>query len=226
MAHKIFVSYKFADDNVYNINGKSSCTVRDYVNELENELSKAHHIYKGESDDEDLSHLSEETIWKKLRDRIYDSSLTIVMISQNMKLPGVPEKNQWIPWEVSYSLKETSRKDEDGYDITGKSNALLAVVIPNVQGEHSYFIENKHCCKTGCRIIYTHRLFKILGSNMFNHKEPNTYICSEGKTMYKGEPSYLISAKWRDFLENAENYIDRAFSLREKIDDYLIQKEI
>jgi len=44
--------------------------------------------------------------------------------------------------------------------------------------------------------------------------------------MYKGEPSYLISAKWRDFLENAENYIDRAFSLREKIDDYLIQKEI
>jgi len=87
VAHKIFVSYKFADDNVYNINGKSSCTVRDYVNELENELSKAHHIYKGESDDEDLSHLSEETIWKKLRDRIYDSSLTIVMISQNMKLP-------------------------------------------------------------------------------------------------------------------------------------------
>ncbi len=41
---------------MYNINGKSSCTVRDYVNELENELSKAHHIYKGESDDEDLSH--------------------------------------------------------------------------------------------------------------------------------------------------------------------------
>ena len=67
MGKKIFVSYKYADNDVENIIGMEGkymlCTVRDYVNKLETFLDdKTDHIYKGESDGEDLSQLSEETI--------------------------------------------------------------------------------------------------------------------------------------------------------------------
>ena len=58
MGHKIFVSYKFADDQVKNLNGQQNSTVRDYVDELENYFDNSSHIYKGESSGEDLSELS------------------------------------------------------------------------------------------------------------------------------------------------------------------------
>ena len=76
MGHKIFVSYKYHDSNIKKItrNYYHKDTVRDYVDALENYLTNSsEHIYKGESDDEDLSDLSDDTIWEKLKDRIYDS---------------------------------------------------------------------------------------------------------------------------------------------------------
>ena len=109
MGHKIFVSYKYHDSSVKKItNNPWSDTVRDYVDALENYLTNSsEHIYKGESDDEDLSNLSEDSIWEKLKDRIYDSSLTIVLVSPKMK-ETKKDRDQWIPWELSYSLKEIS----------------------------------------------------------------------------------------------------------------------
>ena len=153
MGHKIFVSYKFKDSDVYKITNDvwKTDTVRDYVNKLEEYISdSSDHIYKGEDDGDDLSLLSDDTIWEKLKDRIYDSTLTIVMISKNMK-NSTPDKEQWIPWEVSYSLKETSRKNKNGDSVTSKSNALLAIVVPDSSGSYSYYTNNKSCCNTNCR---------------------------------------------------------------------------
>ena len=110
MGKKIFVSYKFADNQVENLSIYENSTVRDYVTKFEEILDPSDNIYKGESDGEDLSNLSEATIWEKLKDRIYDSSVTIVFISPGMKESWKTERNQWIPWEISYSLKEVSRK--------------------------------------------------------------------------------------------------------------------
>lgn len=69
MGHKIFVSYKYKDDDVYNLNYFENSTVRNYVDKFEEKLDYTNHIYKGEENDEDLSAYTDDTIWEKLKDR-------------------------------------------------------------------------------------------------------------------------------------------------------------
>ena len=190
MGHKIFVSYKYADDQVANLSGQRNSTVRDYVDKLENYFDSSSHIYKGESSGEDLSLLEEETIWSKLRDRIFDSTMTIVFISPGMKVAGVKEKNQWIPWEVSFSLRTTKRKTQSGSIYTSNPNAMLAVVLPDANGSYDYFHEKKNCCTDGCTTIHNGNTFTIISQNMFNFKPAKKTIC---KTVPTGTESPRIS---------------------------------
>lgn len=39
------------------------------------------------------------------------------------------DKEHWIPWEISYSLKEVSRKNKNGDAIMSKTNAMIAFVL-------------------------------------------------------------------------------------------------
>jgi len=220
MGRKIFVSYKYADDDVWQF-----ATVRDYVDKLSEYFSTTDHIYKGEDDGEDLSSLTDEVIWKKLKDKIYDSTLKIVMISSGMK-ETKPDRDQWIPWEISYSLKETSRKNKNGDPITSKSNAILAIILPDKNGSYNYYTYNKSCCSSGCRMLKTDRLFDILRGNMFNVKDPDTKKCSDGSVIYHGESSYIKSIKWEDFIKAPEKYINQAYELQDNINTYNIKKEV
>lgn len=228
MGHKIFVSYKYHDNNVRRISNNyfSNDTVRDYVDALESYINDSDNIYKGESDNDDLSTLPEETIWSRLKDRIYDSTLTIVMISANMKEGFKKDRDQWIPWEISYSLKEVSRKNISGNYVTSSSNAILAVVLPDRNNSYSYYIEDHNCCISSCRTLKTGTLFKILGDNMFNIKKPNCQNCNNNRKIYYGESSYIISVKWDDFIKDPGSYIDRAYLLQNSIEQYDIVKEL
>ena len=113
MGYKIFVSYKYGDDSVYPLLNPlstfsfyaSRSTVRDYVNKLELYFDHTSHIYKGESNNDDLSYLSDEAIWERLKDRIYDSTVTIVIISPNMKEPRRSERCR----TGTYSLERLER---------------------------------------------------------------------------------------------------------------------
>lgn len=135
MGQKIFVSYKYADDNVQQFSYYGTTTVRDYVTKFEEGIDKwSTSIYKGESDDEDLSYLSENSIWSKLKDRIYDSTVTVVFISPGMKESWKPDKDQWIPWEIAFSLREQTRNDR-----TSHSNSLVCVVLPDRFGSYRYY---------------------------------------------------------------------------------------
>lgn len=233
MGRKIFISYKYADNNVENIIGDIGkwglCTVRNYVDVIETTLKdKTEHIYKGESDGEDLSQLSDSTVWEKLKNRIYDSTLTIVMLSKGMREKYKLEKNQWIPQEISYSLKEVSRKDKNGNPVTSKTNALLAVILPDASGSYDYFTYKKSCCTSGCVYYnnYSDDIFNIMSGNLFNQKHLNSKICDSSEKVYYGDSSYMYCVRWEDFILDMEGYIDYAYKIQEKQDDYNIQKEL
>ena len=222
MGRKIFISYKYGDTSVQHLsrNGIWGITrVRDYVDELQEKLSSTEHLNKGELDGEDLSQFKDETIASKLRDKIYDSSITIVLISPEMKDSHLPENDQWIPWEVSYSLKEVKRSDR-----TSRTNGVLAVVLPDSNGEYKYMLEAKSCCPSGCTLWHTNKLFSILKNNMFNKKVKERSETAQCDTVYKGYPSYIHMVRWDKFVSNIDWYINLAISIRDSINDYEVRK--
>lgn len=229
MGRKVFVSYKYSDSQVKDLDiyeqnwwggsSKVQTTARHYVDKLSEVLENDDHIYKGEDDGESLANFSDDHIASKLRDKIFDSTITIVFVSKGMKNAFLPEKDQWMPWEISYSLKEITRNNR-----TSSSNALLAVILPDQLGSYDYYITFDAVCN--CRSLNTLFLFEILKCNMFNEKDPTTSECSNGSIVYHGDYCYVQSIKWEDFIASYNTYLNKAVAIRNKIDDYNITKNI
>lgn len=221
MARKIFVSYKYGDSKVAPLDSALSqrevTQGRHYVTVLEEMLKEQDHIYKGEKDNEPLDGFKDETIESKLRAKIFDSTITIVLISKGMKDPYLNENEQWIPWEISYSLKEMTKDDK-----TSRTNAMLAVVIPDEAGSYSYIV-NHYTCVTQWD---TASMFKIIRENMFNRIEKNLTQCTNcGGYHHTGnDHSYIHPVKWSDFVSNVNYYIDHVVGLNQNICDYELTK--
>lgn len=170
MARKVFVSYKYKDNDV-----QSLATTQhpptwpcDYVAHIEEHVL-GKNIYKGENQDEGLSKCSDDYIWSHLKDKLYDSTVTVVLISPNMKEPGKWQRSQWIPWEISYSIRKTTRAGR-----TSQRNSIIAVVLPDKNGSYEYF------SKENC--------FPILKANM-----DNGYIFTTDWDTFRKYPNYCIS---------------------------------
>lgn len=227
MARKIFISYKYADSEVRALPGGGlvGTRARNYVDLLQAHLDANDHINKGENDDESLQGFKEEYIESKLRAKIFDSTITVVLISRNMKDPNLPETDQWIPWEISYSLKEMTKDDR-----TSSTNAMIAVVLPDRAGSYDYFIRENTCTSCGSRTIMTDALFEILRKNMFNRKTPKKVACgshsSGNEPHMDGDHSYIYSVKWDDFIGSINPHLDFAVSLNANKDDFELVKTV
>lgn len=138
MGRKIFVSYKYKDNDIKEMANVIQPTWPcDYVDYIKDKIFSDDYIYKGEDSDEEISLWTDDAIWHHLKEKIYDSTITIVLISPNMKEPGKWQTSQWIPWEISYSLKEMTRNDRISH-----SNAILAVILPDKRDSYDYYNED------------------------------------------------------------------------------------
>ncbi|MGX2968076.1 TIR domain-containing protein [Ursidibacter sp. B-7004-1] len=204
MGNKIFISYKYADDCVEQLRLNDifhTTTARDYVDIIQRKLDRdGNHINKGEKDNESLEDFADETIRSKLADKIFDSSVTIVLISPNMKDYWKSEKDQWIPWEIAYSLRNKRRSDN-----RSKRNAILLVILPDRTGNYNYTNKNG---------FYFDIIQKNLNNLRFNY--PSSKLkggCSH---------SYLLRCDWDNFISNVDGWIEAAIEIKENGDKYNI----
>ncbi|WP_415943713.1 TIR domain-containing protein [Megasphaera elsdenii] len=191
MAHKTFISYKYSEAQ----------KLRDsIINALGDDAT----YYKGEtSDSPDLTDTTTDNIKRHLTDMMYDTSVTIVIISPNMK------QSKWIDWEIEYSLKSITRNDR-----TSHPNGIVGVIM-KYNGGYDWF-KYSVINDDGCRVISykTNLTYNIINKNRFN-QNPMKYSCNACKTVNSLTGSYIAFVEQDDFLSNPDKYIENAFDKSE-----------
>ena len=201
MARQTFISYKYSE----------SQQVRDDILEA---LGDDATYYQGEtSDSPNLTDTTTENIKRNLSDMIYDTSVTIVVVSPNIK------SSNWIDWEIEYSLKEISRSNR-----TSKTNGIVGV-IQKVNYGYNWLvtnITNEDGCKS--RSIDESKLYPVIINNRYNHN-PKIYTCPNCKTVNQLDGSYISLIDEDDFLSDPNKYIENAFDKSLKVDEFELKKQ-
>jgi len=191
MAHKTFISYKFSEAQ----------TLRDDIIDA---LGADATYYQGEtSDSPDLTDTSTENIKKNLTDMMYDTTVTIVIISPNMK------KSKWIDWEIEYCLKEISRKGR-----TSHTNGIVGVIMKS-DGGYDWFKSLSEKAD-GCTVAsYENgKVYPIINDNRLN-QNPRVYSCETCKSVNELTGSYIAYVNEESFLSDPSKYIDNAYDKSE-----------
>lgn len=191
MAHKTFISYKWTEAQ----------ELRDAIIKS---LGDDATYYKGEtSDSPDLTDTSTENIKKNLKDMMYDTSVTIVILSPHMT------ESKWIDWEIEYCLKDITRKNR-----TSHTNGVVGVIM-KVDGDYSWFKKTGTNCHGSTTISYEmSKVFKIISKNHFN-SDPKQWHCDTCQTYDWLNGSYITFVEEETFLDDPTKYIDNAFDKSE-----------
>lgn len=201
MAHKTFISYKYSDAR----------NVRDRIIQA---LGSDATYYKGEDGfSQDLSGYTAETIKEHLKDMIYDTSVTIVVLSPQMN------DSAWIPWELEYSLRDVKRGDHYSH-----SNGIVAV-IKKVNGNYSW-LRQDIVQSDGC---YTHsfdesKIPAIITENRCN-QEPQEYACNCCKSIDRLEGSYISIINEDEFIGDPTRFIENAYEKSQHLGGYRLTKQ-
>lgn len=191
MSHKTFISYKYSE-------------ARNLRNSIIDALGDDAIYYQGEtSSSPDLSDTSTENIKKNLTDMMYDTSVTIVIISPNMK------DSNWIDWEIEYSLKNKTRKGR-----TSHTNGVVGVIM-KYNGGYSW-LKTTSTKGDGCTSSSydESKVYPIINNNRFN-QNPKKYSCNACKTVDALTGSYIAYVEEEAFLSDPQKYIDNAYDKSE-----------
>ncbi|HDR7782012.1 TIR domain-containing protein [Bacillus sp. BSL6] len=201
MAYKTFISYKYSEAK----------GLRDTI---VNALGDGGKYYQGEtSESPDLSDKTTDYIKDRLKDMIYSTSVTIVIISPNMNL------SKWIDWEIEYSLKEIKRNDRKS-----GTNGILGVVM-KYNGGYSW-LRPSVTNSDGHTSIQTNNqyLYDIIHKNRFNQNPPE-YTCDECEIVNYLTGSYISLINEEDFLKDPNKYIDNAYDKSKNTSNYNLTKK-
>ena len=191
MAHKTFISYKYSE-------------ARQLRDDIIKALGDNATYYQGEtSDSPDMTDLKTETIKKNLTDMMYGTSVTIIVISPNMK------NSKWIDWEIEYCLKNITRKDR-----TSQTNGVVGVIM-KYSGGYDWLINHLTNCHGNPAINYKNEyLYPIIFKNQYNSNPPQWH-CEECKTYDYLNGSYITFVEEEDFLKNPQKCVDNAYDKSE-----------
>lgn len=185
MAHKTFISYVYGE-----------------ANELRDKIYKAFGnekpFYRGETaESRDLGDLQKETIKKELSSMIYDTSVTIVILSPSMR------KSKWMDWEIKYSLRNKTRNDR-----TSHPNGIVGVIM-KYNGRYDWFKYNKRNYKGIVETKYREEyLLPIIKKNRYNQNSQQKYDDETKKELYG---SYISFVEEEEFILCPKFYIDNAY---------------
>ncbi|EGQ2948427.1 TPA: TIR domain-containing protein [Staphylococcus pseudintermedius] len=198
MAYKTFISYKFDE---------AKCL----RNEIVKSLGEDAKYYQGETSvSPDMSDNTTEYIKNKLKDMIYSTSVTIVIISPRMK------QSKWIDWEIEYSLKQMKRGDR-----RSGTNGIVGVIQKH-NGNYSWFRKDITNPDGHSSMYFDLRYtFDIISKNICNKKEKN-YTCVECETINQFEGSYISFVDEEAFLQDPNSYIKNAYEKSKMASDFEI----
>lgn len=187
MAHKTFISYKYSE-------------AKDLRDRIIKALGDDAQYYKGENGfSPNMSDDSNNTIWNYLKDMIWGTTVTIVILSPHMT------DSDWIDSEIAYSLKKVKRGKN-----TSSINGIVAV-IKKVNGSCDWLKEYGTNCHGTSTVSYkSNLLFPVIYKNHFN-SNPSQWHCEECKTYDSVNGSYIAYVDEDTFLENPQRYIENAF---------------
>ena len=195
MARKTFISYKYSD-----VVAGASNNLRDRIIAKLGEDAK---FYRGEDGyTKDLSSYSAAYIKETLKKMIRDTSVTILILSPNMKL------SQWMNWELSYSLSEITRNGR-----TSHSNGVIAVV----QKRETYgFGGGYDWFKNWYGDWDMNKAFELVRANQGNKKlyAPNSF-----------SSNYIDIVSEDKFLRDPNKYIEEAYEKSQYINYYNVRKQ-
>lgn len=202
MARETFIAYKYSE-------------AQDLRDEIIAKLGADASYYQGETaESPDMTGETIDKIKNGLKNMIFGTSVTIVIISPNLK------QSEWVDWEIEYSLKEYKR-----HTTTSRTNGIVGVIM-KYNGSYDWLIsrtQNSDGCTS--RYIDDSKLYDIVKGNRYNLETDDKYSCPNCKSFDQLNGSYIALVEEESFLNNPTHYIENAYNKSKATGDYNLTKK-
>jgi hypothetical protein len=198
MGHKVFVSYKFSD----------AAGTRDRIITA---LKGNGSYYKGEVGYKALE-VADNTMKQYLGSMIFDSTVTVVIISPNVT------QSRWVDWEIKYSLENHTRRDRSSgrngivcviqkqIDYSSPKSGYYGVYNDNSNWAYNKFASGKDLR----RDVLPNLIWRNMKDSFQDLKTYRGYLGNDESNTERKD--YCIVVAESTFLLNPNKYIDEAYN--------------